>query len=90
MGKRSFATKHTVYAHGCSGGGEHSSGRRGAAAAEVVGLVEAVELQLKGLATDGFANQKKIGSGGFGRVYMAASDRLPLSALTESAPSTAL
>eukprot|EP00966_Prymnesium_polylepis_P112804 2609098-Prymnesium_polylepis.1 len=37
-------------------------------------------------ATDGFADGKKIGSGGFGRVYAAPADRLPLSVLPESAP----
>ena len=37
-------------------------------------------------ATEGFADHKKIGSGGFGRVYVATVDRLPLTALLGSAP----
>ena len=43
----------------------------------------AVELTLEDLvaATNGFAEDKKIGSGGFGRVYLAAADKLPLSSL---------
>ena len=37
-------------------------------------------------ATEGFAEAKKIGSGGFGRVYAATADRLPISALAQSTP----
>ena len=43
----------------------------------------AVELTFEDLAaaTDGFAEDKKIGSGGFGRVYQVAAEKLPLSSL---------
>ena len=37
-------------------------------------------------ATEGLADHKKIWSGGFGRVYVATVDRLPLTALLGSAP----
>ena len=44
---------------------------------------QAVELTVEDLAaaTGGFADQNQIGSGGFGRVYLAAADKLPLSSL---------
>ena len=44
---------------------------------------QAVELTVEDLAaaTGGFAEQNQIGSGGFGRVYVAAADKLPLASL---------
>ena len=64
----------------------HSNAVSAAAPASALASAEAgkaVELTVEDLAaaTGGFADQNQIGSGGFGRVYLAAADKLPLASL---------
>ena len=63
----------------------HSAASAAAPASELASAEagQAVELTVEDLAatTGGFADQNQIGSGGFGRVYLAAADKLPLASL---------
>ena len=63
----------------------HSAASAAAPASELASAEagQAVELTVEDLAaaTGGIADQNQIGSGGFGRVYLAAAEKLPLSSL---------